>query len=700
MLLLGFLLAVLSFGFLSTGIKAQPLYQVEIWRDSFGVPHIYGKTDPDAAYGLAWAHSEDAFAQIQENLLAGRGVLASIKGKKGALMDFALRFYQLDSLVEQRYERDLSPDFKQVLEAYVQGLNDYAKANPKEVLRPKLLPFTGKDIIKNYCLVGVLMSGGAMGLMAAHRGRLEEIFAVNDFGSNAWVLAPHRTSDNRTWLASNSHQPIEGPFAWYEAHINSEAGWNIIGGLFPGGVSAFIGTTPDLSWSHTVNYHNFLDIFELKTKGRRFYEINGRWQAFEQSRTSLKIRVLGGLLRLPVRKRLRQSAFGPVYRRRGKYYAFRHGAAKDIRSAEQWYRMNRAKNFEEFDQALRMQALPLFNVIYGDTSGNIFLASEGQIPKRDSSYGWRIPIMGRDSGQLWEDLLSYEAKPQILNPKAGYLFNANGTPLRATDKAEDLRLDFKGLQRFSNNRHERLGNLLAGFDGKTLAWSDFLAIKYDKAYEAEGIYAKKFKPLYELDTSIYPRLAKAWLILSNWNKAALGTDTSGAALALMTHHFLAKRAKLPFGFLMIREAGISSQEAVWALRRAQRYLRRRYGSLQPSLSQVQFLIRGKQRLGIGGMGQVLRAVDSRYERSCRCMRMYAGDGYMQLVRMDSRGVELETVLPYGASHKPKSPYYNDQMSLFVGEQTRPMYHSRERVWGQTLYVYRPGQAWQLKALVK
>src|SRR5690606_21382877 len=104
------------------------------------------------------------------------------------------------------------------------GLNAYAKKFPKQVLLKHSFPMTGIDIIKGYSLNLALMAGGGLMLKAVHDDLLDEIFKPNEIGSNAIAIAPARTEDGKAWLVANSHQPIEGRFAWYEAHLHSEEG--------------------------------------------------------------------------------------------------------------------------------------------------------------------------------------------------------------------------------------------------------------------------------------------------------------------------------------------------------------------------------------------------------------------------------------------------------------------------------------------
>jgi acyl-homoserine-lactone acylase len=121
--------------------------KIEIVRDSFGVPHIFAKTDAEVAYGLAWAHAEDDFETIQLGFLSGKSMLGLYKGKAGAQIDYIAYLLRCQQTAKEKYDSDISADYKKVLEGYCQGFNAYAKANPKEVLVKNLLPLVPTDMI-------------------------------------------------------------------------------------------------------------------------------------------------------------------------------------------------------------------------------------------------------------------------------------------------------------------------------------------------------------------------------------------------------------------------------------------------------------------------------------------------------------------------------------------------------------------------
>ncbi len=132
---------------LSTLADAGDPYDVTILRDEYGVPHIFGVTDADAAYGLAFAHAEDDFLTIQQGLIAARGLLGSVYGPDAAPNDYMVQLLRIWELVDARYESDLTPATRAVMEGYAAGINHYAALHPDQVLTAAAFPVTGKDIV-------------------------------------------------------------------------------------------------------------------------------------------------------------------------------------------------------------------------------------------------------------------------------------------------------------------------------------------------------------------------------------------------------------------------------------------------------------------------------------------------------------------------------------------------------------------------
>jgi acyl-homoserine lactone acylase PvdQ len=335
-------------------------YDVRILRDTWGVPHVFGRTDPDVAYGLAWAHAEDDFQTIQGALLAARGRLATVLGRAGAPNDYMVQLLRVPDVVDAGYERDLRPETRALCEAYAEGINHYAALHPDEAM-PDLYPARGRDLIAGFVHKTPLF----FGLDRVLRGLLEPAPSpgppVTPTGSNTFAVAPRRSADGFTRLAINSHQPWAGPVAWYEAHLHSETGWDAVGGLFPGVPLILHGHNRNLGWAHTVNKPDLIDVYALEMNPAHptQYKLDGAWRELEVRTAAIQVKVLGPLSWTAHREVL-WSVYGPVVRGPRGVFAIRIAGYGDVRHIGQWYRMNKASRFDEWLDAMRMNALPMF----------------------------------------------------------------------------------------------------------------------------------------------------------------------------------------------------------------------------------------------------------------------------------------------------------------------------------------------------
>lgn len=688
---------------------------VEIIRDKWGVPHIYGKTDADAAYGLAWACAEDNFRDMQLSLLNGQSRLGEVLGKEGAILDFLMYFTGLDTLVPQVYEASFSPEFKKVLEAYAQGANAYAAAHPKEVLRKGLFPISTIDMVKGYSVPPVLMAGLGFSFDALMRDKLREYLNVNEdylekwipSGSNAIAIDMNRTQSGEAYVLVNSHQPLEGRFAWWEVHTVSEEGLDVLGGQFPGGPCVFVGSNRNLTWAHTNNYHNFGDVYllEINPDNKNQYKYDGKWVDFQERKVRVKAKV--GFIRIPVKRKIQWSVHGPVYRKKqadenGKkvenVYAFRFPGAMDVRATEQWWRMGKANSTAEFKQVMEdYQALPLFNTVVADNQGEVFYVSEGMIPYRDPSLKWRWPLDGTDPRYLWDKLLPWDQKPMVDDPDCGYVFTANHTPLVATCPEENWDGDFPGLQRFMYNRGERFDKLFKELKGQKIAWEDFLNMKYEKCYDQNGSFMRVFDVYWNLDPAKYPAIADAITHLKAWNLCS-EADNRHAALGMVTIHYTEKVMNESMALLCIRGASISEAQAVEALTEARKWLLKYHKALDVPMGNVLKHVREEDPieagLPIGGMREVNapRHVKMGEGKHKGYFINGGGDCYYQLVRIPKGGVpQVQSINAFGASTHPDSPHYNDQKEMFVAEKTKEMPFDKAAIKANAERVYHPGE---------
>ena len=454
LLALSTLLTISLFTFSQTGTK----YNVEIVRDSFGVPHIFGKTDADCVYGLVWAECEDDFNTVQWGQLLAKGMLGRYLGVDGAKIDYAVQLLRIKQTIDEHYDKDISPGFKKLLQAAADAGNKYAALHPNEVLVKQALPVGPKDFIGGYMLAMALMTGvdGALGQMV--NGTVPPVsFVDKGRGSNAMAMNSKKTADGHVYLDVNSHQPLEGPLSWYECHIHSDEGWNMYGSTFAGGVTIFHGVNENLGWAHTTNGFDAIDIYQLQPdpENKNNYLVDGVSYPLETAKAKLAVNLAKHPDKhkfiLTVHKKIWWSKFGATVVNKRGMFAIRLASNMTIKAPEQWYRMDKAKNFTEFRHALDMQGIVNQNITYADKNDTIFFISNGAFPKRAQGYDWTGTLPGNTSKTLWTEFLPETAIPQILNPDCGYVFNANNTCFRATCSADNVKcssIDCTGGERY------------------------------------------------------------------------------------------------------------------------------------------------------------------------------------------------------------------------------------------------------------
>ena len=659
---------------------------IQIARDKWGVPHIFGKTDAEVAYGLAWAHSEDDFATIQTSYLAGKGMLGLLKGKQGAQIDYVVQLFRAKELVEARYEKDISPQYKAVLLGYAQGFNAYAKAHKKDVLVPELFPVTPKDMLAFSVLQLAISSGADQALKAIFDGKVATLDFLKPGGSNAFAFNSAKTIDGSVYLAINAHQPLEGPVAFYEAQLCSEEGWNILGALFPGAPSILHGVNENLGWAHTVNYPDKLDTYQLEINPQnpKQYKFDGQWVNLEEKKIPLKIK-LGGLVPITVQKDAYWSKYGPTVISKKGTFSIRTGALDEIRGLEQWYNMNKATNFTEFKKALQMVAIPGYNIVYADKRDTIFYISNGKLPLRDSSYAWKGTLPGNTSKTLWTEYHKLSDLPQVLKPAAGYVFNANHSPFNSTAPAENISVKnydkTMGYETWENNRSVRFMEQVAAKDKFT--FEEFKRIKFDHQLPQKLAFFTNIDSLFMLEEAKNPEIADVLKILKTWNRQ---TDTTsvGASIFIHTYYYLEKILKqkgIVYGVL-------TSATARAALLETKNYFNKYYSSVNVPLGNYQRLIRGTVSMAVGGMPDVLAATHAEPYKNGQ-IKDIQGDAYIELVHFTKDGIEIESINCYGASADPKSPHYTDQMPLFVKQQTKKMTLNKTEVLRTAERIYHP-----------
>jgi acyl-homoserine-lactone acylase len=650
---------------------------IEIIRDQWGGPHIYAPTDEEVAYGLAWATAEDDFKSMQENFLAIHGRLAEIKGKDGAIMDFMAAFVGARKIAIEKYDKALSPKFKGIVEAYTQGVNDYINKHPEKLLIKEKLEVTPQDMIAGYVLGMVLMTNVQYDLINISNGKMYRSDLAQVHGSNGIAVSGNRTNTGKSFLAINSHQPLEGPYSWYEAHLHSDEGWNMLGGTFPGGITIFHGVNENLGWAHTVNFNDLCDVYKLKMHPSKklFYEYDGKWLKLKEEKVKLKVKVW--FFKIPITKRFYISVYGPTMKSDEGFFAMRFPANMDVRSAEQWYWMNKAKNKDEFMTAIKMHAAAGLNIVYADKQNNIMFIDNNQFPKRGSTYNWKKVLPGNTSKTLWKanDYYNFDVLKMDINPPQGFVFNSNNSAFNATGKFDTAAFNNHPLKAYyypyETNRSIRFSYLFSQYKDKQITWNDFLTIKYDQTIHTPAYipFFANFEAILQTPIEKYPEVKDIFLLLKKWDKKA-DVNSNGAAIVALLETKIGKRL-FDDGWLPFLEVNIKEKYFFETLEEVKKEMLKNFGTLEVKLGDVQKLVRGKKELPMSGIIDVIAAMSSVPYKD-GMIKAEVGESYIALVRFTDSLPYIESISPYGTSNVPGNKHYDDQMELYTQKKRKIM----------------------------
>ena len=658
---------------------------IDIVRDEYGIPHIYAQTDAEVAYGLAWANAEDDFTTIQEAYLAGNAMLSNYIGLKGAAADFITQFIGSKNLIEEKIGT-ISEDYMAVVEGYSQGLNAYASNNPDKVLYKKLFPITPKKMLMYSQLQLFISNEGAY-----WAGRILNNDTQDDFldqnltGSNVIAMNSSKTSSGETFLAINTHQPLEGPTSWYEVHLNSEEGTNIIGTMYPGTPNILIGVNEYLGWSHTVNYPDKTDVFKLRMKNKRKYIVDEEEYELEKLKAKITIKVLG--IPIKINRKYFKSIYGPTLKNKSGYYSIRTPSLFNIRALEQWWRMGKSKNFSEFYNNLKMKELPGFNIGYADKYDTIFYMSNGIIPKRAEGYNWKGIVPGDTKKTLWTEYHNIEDLPQVIQPESGFIYNANHSPFKSTSADENPNEknynENMGYETYDNNRSTRLIELIESYD--KVSYDDFKDIKYDNSFPSKFNY--NFMDISIIETlklQAENDLFELLDIIQKWDRKT-DIDSQGAGIYGVLYYQLVRNYRSE---IQKNNKTVSKEILLSALADTKAYIINNFGSIRITLGDFQKLVRGDKELPIWGLPDVITAMSSRPYKDGK-QKVTQGESYIGLVRFNENGPILESIISFGNSDNPDSDHYTDQMEKYSKFQTKKMTFDKNLIYSQAKKIYNP-----------
>ena len=710
------------------GAKAEKLARsVTIYRDSYGVPHIYGPTDASCVFGYIYAQAEDNFWQIEDSYIRALGRASEVYGDRTLADDMLNRALEIPRLAKAEYDRATGRE-RELSDALADGLNYFLARNPQ--VKPRLItrfePWysyaatrfliyqqfiygkSGLKVDEIKTAVGALDSGGAAASTTSSLNTpgvplegLEEPESEPVVGSNMWAVTPSRSASGHALLFINPHQPFFGPGQWYEGHIHSDEGWNLSGASFFGSPHPTIGHNEYLGWSHTVNDPDIVDVFIEKfddAKNPLAYRYGEAYRNATEWTDTIGVKTAKGVE--PKSFKFRKTHHGPIVAvREGKPLAIKLARFEEGGSAYQRYAMGKAKSLAEFKAAISKGAVPMFNVMYADRDGNIFYAYNGAVPRRSTKFDWSKPVEGSDPETEWQGYHSFDELPQLTNPKTGFLQNCNQTPFTTTAEGNPVKENFPVyMTRESDNARARISRRILSTREK-FTFEDWARAGLDTTVlESETQIpelAAEWEKLKDKDAARAAKLADAIAELKAWDHVSTIESKPMTLFALWFERMARLRAqKVNDDWLKIR-----------ALEEVAAELTRDFGTWRVAWGEINRLQRiqsggelekfsdERPSLPIAGAPGPVGIVNNFYTRPAEKgqKRRYgvAGTSFVSVVEFGPK-VQARSLLVFGQSDDPKSPYNFDQAQLYSRKEFKPAWFTLAEVKANSKRVYHPG----------
>lgn len=673
---------------------------VTIYRDRFGVPHLYGPTDASVAFGLAWAQAEDNFEHLEDNFIRSLGRGAEVHGEATLQDDKIARALEIPRLSREEYER-ASPRMRALYDAYAAGLNLFLERRPET--KPRLLrhfePWYPLALMRFKYYQGEFI--GYAGLNPGDlRVTVEDQPAERPQGSNAWAVAPAKSASGRALLLINPHVSFLGVGQYYEAHVHSDEGLNFSGVGRYGLPLLYMGHNEALGWAHTDDYPDFGDLY-LETfddPGRPLsYRYGNEHRTAVEWSEEVRVKTADGVQTR--RFTFRKTHHGPILSEQdGKPVAVRLAKLEEGGWLDQWYEMNRARSLGEFKEALRRGAIPYMNITYADRDGNIFYVYNGAVPRRSTKFDWRRPVDGSDPETEWQGYHSFDELPQLTNPASGFVQNCNSSPFATTSEGNPDPARFPAYMigpEIDNPRARVSKRILTSQE--RFSFDEWARAAVDtRVLTAEESLPELFAEWEKLGREDAPRaeaLAPLVAELKAWDHVSR-VDSPGMTLFA---EWFGRLRDLPQG----------NQEPwsrVRTLEEVRKELERDWGTWRVAWGDLNRLQRthwsgsepfsdGRPSLAVPGGPGWLGIVFNFYtvRPGAPEKRHYGryGNSYVSVVELGPT-VKARSIVYFGQSGDPASPHFLDQAPLYVRGELKPAWFTLEEIRANLERAYHPG----------
>jgi acyl-homoserine-lactone acylase len=499
--------------------------QVTIIRDNWGIPHVYGKTDADAIFGLMYAQCEDDFQRVEMNFIEKLGRLAEVKGETSLYDDLSLRLL-IDSTDAIADYKKAEPWLKKLLDAHADGINYFLQTHPS--VKPKLL----HRFQPWYPLLWTDGSIGAISTGDLSVAELKKFYTGDNSvsvvktkdhdmqtGSNGFAIAPSKTASGNAILYINPHTTF---YFRPEVQVQSEEGLNVYGAVTWGQFFVYQGFNEHCGWMHTSSNVDVADMYAekiVRKKNKLYYEYDKKLKRVTEKQMNLKYLDNGVLKTKTITTYF--THHGPVMAKRdGKWIALKH-YNRAMNSLVESYTRTKSKGFEDYKKAMDLKGNTSNNTVFADDKGNIAYWHGNFVPIRDKNYNWGKVVDGSVSATEWKGLHSVEESVHAYNPKGGWLQNCNSTPYTCAGDDSPKRENYAPYMAPDGENFRGINAARVLSKGEKYTIDKVIASGYDTHLSAFEVlipaliqsFEKNVKP----DDTLYKDLAEPIAILKNWD---------------------------------------------------------------------------------------------------------------------------------------------------------------------------------------
>jgi acyl-homoserine-lactone acylase len=705
----------------STEIKRWQLQanNVEIIRDNYGIPHIYGNTDADAVFGLLYAQCEDDFKRVEMNYIEKLGRLAEVKGEGSIYSDLYIKLL-IDSADAMKDYKNAPVWLKKLLVAYADAINYYLYKNKNTI--PVLLNHFEPwyPLLWTDGSIGAISAGGITedevknfytGNKATANYNAQK-FEETSTGSNGFAVAPAKTKNGNAILYINPHVTF---YFRPEVHMVSNEGLNVYGAVTWGQFFIYQGFNEHCGWMHTSINADVADMYAEKitsSNNALEYEYDGIIKSVQTKNIVINYRK-GNVIEQKKFKAL-YTHHGPVMAERNSQYITVKSSNRMMNGLIQSWQRTKSKSLLDYTKTMDLKGNTSNSTVFADNSGNIAYWHGNYIPLRDVAFDWSKPVDGSIKKTEWQGTHNLKDIVQSINPASGFIQNCNSTPFSVSGKNSPLKINYPKYMAPDGENFRAINAVRLLENENKFTIDKMIETGYNKKLAAFEILVpalvKKFENNIGINDSLY-FLKEIIDTLKKWN-VEVDENSIATTVAVEWAQLLSENIKKVYVNENERDIITTTKkfaqiavvnDLALPLAKAIRNLENKYGSWKITWG----TINRYQRIS-GDINQIykddalsypvpfasaiwgmLPSYDSRYFAGTKKRYGVAGNSFVCAVEFGKK-VKAKSLLAGGNSGNPSSPHFTDQLLMYTKGIFKDVLFYREDVLRHSEREYHPG----------